>query len=66
MVMCRDQNAGRSHNINTDNSSFEKVEEFNIWEQPERIKMLFRKKLRADLSHVVSFGAESFVFQLAI
>ena len=27
MVMSRDQNAGRSHNIKTDNSSFERVEE---------------------------------------
>jgi len=28
MVMSRDQNAGRSHNMKTDNSSFERVEEF--------------------------------------
>jgi hypothetical protein len=28
MVMSRDQNAGRSHNIKTDNISFERVEEF--------------------------------------
>ena len=28
MVMSRDQNAGRSHSIKTDNSSVEKVEEF--------------------------------------
>ena len=28
MVMTRDQNAGRSHNIKIDNSSFERVEEF--------------------------------------
>ena len=28
MVMSRDQNAGRSHSMNTDNSSFERVEEF--------------------------------------
>ena len=27
MVMSRDQNAGRSHNIKTDNSSLERVEE---------------------------------------
>ena len=26
--MYRDQNAGRSHNIKTDNSSFDRVEEF--------------------------------------
>jgi hypothetical protein len=28
MVMSRDQNAGRNHNIMIDNSSFESVEEF--------------------------------------
>ena len=28
MVMSRDQNARRSHRIKTDNSSFERVEEF--------------------------------------
>jgi len=28
MVMSQDQNAGQSHNIKTDKSSFEKVEEF--------------------------------------
>jgi len=28
MVMSRDQNAGRSYNIKTDNSSFERVEQF--------------------------------------
>jgi len=27
--MSRDQNAGRSHSIELDNSSFERVEEFN-------------------------------------
>jgi hypothetical protein len=28
MIMSRDQNAGRSRSVKTDNSSFEKVEEF--------------------------------------
>ena len=28
MVMCRDQNAGRNHNVRIDNSTFERVEEF--------------------------------------
>jgi hypothetical protein len=28
MIMSRDQNAGRNHSIKTDNSSFERVEEF--------------------------------------
>ena len=34
MIMSRDQNAGRSRIIKTDNSSFQRVEELNIWEQP--------------------------------
>jgi len=34
LVMSRDQNAGRSHNIKTDNSSFESVEEFNYMGTP--------------------------------
>ena len=29
VVMSRDQNVGRSHSIKTDNSSFERVEQFN-------------------------------------
>ena len=28
MVMSRDQNAGRNHNIKNDDSSFERVEQF--------------------------------------
>jgi hypothetical protein len=28
MIMSRDQNAGRSHNMKTDNSSIKRVEEF--------------------------------------
>ena len=47
-VMSRDQNAGQSHSMKTDNSSFEKVEEFRYLEQRQQIRILFRKKLRAD------------------
>jgi hypothetical protein len=47
--MSGDQNAGRSHDIKINNSSFEMVEEFTyIWEHPKGIKILFRKKLRAE------------------
>jgi hypothetical protein len=48
MVMFRDQNAGRSHSVKTDNSFFERVDEFKYWEQPKHIKILFWKKLTAD------------------
>jgi len=45
MVISRYQNAGQSHNIKTDSSSLERVEEFKYF---GKIKILFRKKLRAD------------------
>jgi hypothetical protein len=48
MVMPRDQNAGRSHGIKIDNSSFERVEEFRYLGTHLTIKIIFRKKLRAD------------------
>jgi hypothetical protein len=32
--MYQDQNTGQSHDIKTDNSSFERVEHSDIWEQP--------------------------------
>jgi len=48
MVMSRDQNAGRSHNIKFYNSSFERVEEFKYLGTTLKIKILSRKKLRAD------------------
>jgi hypothetical protein len=42
VVMSQGQNAGPSHSMKSDNSSFERME------QPEKIKILFRMKLRAD------------------
>ena len=34
MFISRDQNAGRSHSLKTDNSSFEKCNRSNILERP--------------------------------
>ena len=34
LAIFRDQNAGRTHNIKTDNSFFERVEQFNFLEHP--------------------------------
>jgi hypothetical protein len=48
MVMYPDQNAGRSHSIKTDNSSFERVEEFKYLGTTQTNQILFRKKLRTD------------------
>ena len=33
MIMSRDQNAGQSHSMKIDNSSFERWKISNIWEQ---------------------------------
>jgi len=46
--MSRDQNAERSHNMKTENRSFERWTISNIWEQHQQIKILFKKKIRAD------------------
>jgi len=48
MTMFRGQNARRSHNIKSDNSSMERVEEFKYLESTLHIKILIRKKFRAD------------------
>ena len=48
MIMSRDQNAGRSCSMKTDNSSIERLEEFKYLGTTLRNKVLFRKKLRAD------------------
>jgi hypothetical protein len=48
MFMPRDQNAGRNHNIKAGNAPLKEWNSSNIWEQPKQIKILFRKKLRAD------------------
>jgi hypothetical protein len=46
--MTRDQDAGRSHSMKIDNRSFEGVEEFRYLGTTLTIKILFRKRLRAD------------------
>ena len=68
MVMSRDQNAGRIHSVRMDNSTFERVEELkylgttltNQNSIPEEIKQIEVRKC------LLSFGAEPFVFQVAI
>ena len=48
VVIHRDQNAGQSHNVKTDYSSFERVEEFKYLQTTQTNKILCRKKLRSD------------------
>jgi hypothetical protein len=60
MVMAGDQSAGRSDNIKTDNSYFERAEQFKyLGTATLRIKLLFSKKLTKDCSqvmHVIIWG----------
>jgi hypothetical protein len=49
MVMSRDQNAGRSHNMKTDNRYLESVEQLTYLGKPYQIKILVRKKLKSRL-----------------
>jgi hypothetical protein len=48
VIMSRDQNAGRNQGMKTDNSYFERVEEFIYFGTTLTIKIIFRKKLKAD------------------
>jgi hypothetical protein len=46
MVMSRDQNVGRTHNMKIDNSSFERVEEFRYLGTTLTNQNYIQKKLR--------------------
>jgi hypothetical protein len=49
IVMSREQNVGRTHKIKIDSGSFKRMEKFKyLGTAFQRIKILFRKKLRAD------------------
>ena len=49
MVMSRDQNAGRSHDIKIDNSSFERVEEFKYLGTALTYKNSFQEEIKSKL-----------------
>jgi len=48
VVMSRDQNAGRSHIVKTDNNPFERVEEFKYLGTTLTNQNSIQDKLRAD------------------
>jgi len=50
MVMFRDQDAGQSHSIKTDNRSFERVEEFKYLGTTLTNQNSIQEKLRANWS----------------
>ena len=67
--MSGDQNAGRSHSIKIDNSSFLRVEQFkylgtNLTDQ-NSIQEEIKSRLKPGNCFLL-FGAEYFVFQFAI
>ena len=62
MVMPGDKNAGRSHNIKIDNSSFETVEQFKYLGTTLTNQNSVQEEIKSRLK---SFFAESFVFQFA-
>jgi len=47
MVMSRDQDAGRSHNVKIDDKSFGRVEQFKYLGNPLTNQNSIQKKLRA-------------------
>ena len=67
--MSRYQNTGSIHSVRTDNSTFEKVEEFKYLgttlTNQNSIAEEIKSRLRSG-SAFLSFGAESFVFQAFI
>jgi len=69
MVMFRDQNVGRSHNLKMDNSSFERVEMFKhlrtTLTNKNSIQEEIKSRLKSGNACYLS-GAESFVFLFAI
>ena len=68
LVMSRDCNAGRSHNIKIDNSSFERVEEFRCFCNNLNKSKFFsgRNEEQIEVREcLLSLGAESFFFQFA-
>jgi hypothetical protein len=68
MVKSRDQNAGRSHNIKTDNSSYEKVEEFKYFGRNITDKNSIQEEIKSRLNsgNSYSHSVYYFVFRTAI
>jgi hypothetical protein len=69
MVMARDQNAGRNHNMKIDNSSIERVEGFKYL----GTTLTNQNSIQAEINSRLKLGnacyysvLESFVFQIAI
>ena len=70
LVVSRDENAGRNHSVRNDNSAFEKVDEFKYLgttlTNQNSIQEEIKSRLKSGKACYLSFGAESFVLQVAI
>jgi hypothetical protein len=62
MVTSGDQNAGRSHNIKINNSSFERVEQFKYL----GTTLTYQNSIKKETMCRLMSGAESLVFQFRI
>jgi hypothetical protein len=67
IVMSRDQNAVRSHNLKTQNTFFQRVQHFKYFgsslTDQNSIQEEIKSRLNSEL--LLSFGAESYVFKFA-
>ena len=69
MVMCWDQNVGRSHNTKIENSSFERVEEFKYFQRILTNQSSIQEEIKIRIvarECLLLFGADIFVFQFAV
>jgi len=69
MVMSRDQNVGRNHSVGINNRTFERVQEFKYLGTTLTHQNSIAEEIKSRLrlgKCLLSFGAESFVFQVAI
>ena len=66
MVMSRDQNAGRSHSIRTDNSSFERVEHFRYLGTNLMNQIYIQEGISADLSQGIPAVARCRIYCLPV
>jgi len=69
MVMSRDRNAERGHSVKNDNSSIERVQEFKYLGTTLTNQNSIQEEIKSRFEVwecLLSFGAESFVFQVAI
>ena len=55
MVTSQDQRTGQSHNIKTDNSSFERVEEFKYL----GTTLMYQNFIQKEIKSLLSFSAKS-------